>query len=162
MCCIFFNIFFLMWSPKKYAECAKFLSNQIPFNLWPAKVRGMFVSKDFLTYAQRMTMVCFLYGNGCPNDYIHVLLHKRLRDKAAFTHVGSLISSIESKKFDHLWYYYNVHIGDYLFLNGSVAPQQQSFSRMYVLWDKHCHKIWCNENRYPTMEEETKFFKNDL
>ena len=151
----------LLWSPKKYAECAKFLSIQIPFNLWPAKIRRIFVSKSFLTYRERMTMVCFLYGNGCPNEFIHVLLHKRLRDNSAFTHVKSLISSIESKNFDHLWYYYNVHVEDYLFLNGMVAPQQQSFSRMFVLWDMHCHKIRCNENRYPTMEEELMFFQNN-
>lgn len=150
-----------MWSPKEYAKCAKFLSNHIPFNLWPVKVRRVFVSKNFLTYNQRMTMVCFFYGNGCPNDFIHILLHKRLRDRSALIHIDSLISSIESKKFDHLWYYYNVHHGDYFFLNGFVAPQQQSFSRLFVLWDKHCHKTWCSENRYPTMQEEFKFFQNE-
>jgi hypothetical protein len=134
------------------------LNNQMPLSEWPRNILSMYTSQGTLSFQQRMTMVCFLIGNGCPEYDVPILLKHKLRDHAAMVHITTLLKSVNSGSYDSRWFYYNVHYKDYYYLNGKLASVL-SQARLINVWNEYCHEVWRTQGRYPTMKEEQEFFQ---
>ena len=133
---------------------------QVPVHTWPSHIRESYFSKQFISFQQRMSAVCFFYGNGCSPTDIKTILLPKLRDKSAVQHIDSMITSILSANYDTTWYYYNVHMDDYVYLNGTFCSKRKTDSRIYNLWDSHCQVYYRRYGRYPTLDEEEQFFSS--
>lgn len=147
-----------MTSHPDFVEASRRVSIQTPVLSWPPYIRNAYFSPQPISFQQRMSMVCFFYGNGCSPQDIVTILRPKLRDRSAIQHVDSVIASVASESYDAKWFYYNVHLNDYMYLNGNLCSTRQSDARIFNLWDSYCDESRRLRGRYPTLKEEEDFF----
>ena len=86
----------------------------------------LIILENHLNRTQRISVVCFLVGNGILDEnLIMCLIRNKLKDKSAFNHMRATIKDVMSNKYDDIWTYFNVSERCILYLNGNVAFEEQ-------------------------------------
>lgn len=106
---------------SKWIEALKFLDINCPRSEWPPVMRRTLFRGTTICMKERMRIVTFLFCNGVVESIIHVLLQPVLKDESAKRHVKSLLKDLKSNNFDSKWFYYNVNLHDFLYLNGKLC-----------------------------------------
>lgn len=101
-----------------WCEALGFLEAFCPRKDWPLRIRTTLFKGTTICYKERLLLTVFLYGNGVPDKHIRVLLQPVLRDRASAEHVNTILADVKGCNYDNIWYYFNVHRKDYLYLNG--------------------------------------------
>ena len=68
---------------------------------------------------------------------------------------------LESGRFNGVDYYYDVRRSEWLYQGGhaNLARRPPSEAvRLYTAWEAECQRVWRQEGRYPTLEEQCAFF----
>ena len=67
------------------------------------------------------------------------------------------LADLKSGKYDHEYFYFDVHAGDWLFLCGTVnwrhAPPGP-LARALLVWERECARVHRTEERWPTLAEQ--------
>ena len=130
------------------------------FHKWPDREYNLFFGGDFLAYIDRICLVCFLFGNGCRDEWIIGFTWPRLRDDSARRHVSSILDAIRAGSYDFRWYYFNLENQVFYYLNGRrntdrMPPQQ--FMALANAWEERQAQLTRDEGRYASLTEQDAF-----
>lgn len=134
---------------------------------WREQEWIIFNGEHVLRRRERFKLVLHLKANGCDDEWIKAAVFPRLRDGDArkvhkrWKHVDSILSDIDSGKYDHKWVYHSLRDNDFKYLSGDVCtsrPAPQPLARLMNAWDAEIQRVVRTEGRYPTMPEQDCFF----
>ena len=129
---------------------------------WPPHMRQRFCGEDELKNKDRISLVTFLYGNGCRSRDISAALAPRLGGKRKKrTHVEALLVDVSSRKYDRKWYYYCLRRCDWYFLCGELKSDRhppQRLARTIEEWEIYTWQMRHRDGRFPSLAEQDEFF----
>ena len=128
---------------------------------WPDEESRIIFFSTVFTYQERLTALTFLYGNLQDARLVYAALYPQFGvDSRAHDHAQRFLADLASGKYDLKYFYFDVHAGDWLFLNGMVnvrhAPPSQ-LARVLHAWERECARVERAEGRWPTLAEQRAF-----
>ena len=146
---------------KRYVQTMNGLKAFLPFQDWPDKMVSLFFGAHTICYRQRLSLACFLAGNGVTHDDINTLLQTRLRDRSAQMHLAAILKAISDGTYDHKWYYFDVRQQDHVYLNGrpyGEARGRYFYTRQLNEWETYVSRYHARNGIYPTLQMQEQFF----
>ena len=126
---------------------------------WPDnEYRVIFLSTVF-TYTERLTSLTFLYGNLRDADLVYTALYPQI-GVDGHDHARRFLADLRSGKYDLKYFHFDVHAGDWLFLNGVVNTRRtppSQLARTLLAWERECARVRRTEKRWPTLAEQRAF-----
>lgn len=85
---------------------------------WPTHIQELLLSSSRLAHKERLTVVCFLVGNGARRRDISIILGHYTADAK---HVESIITDALSNRYDSRWYFFCLRRQLLCYLNGNAV-----------------------------------------
>ena len=128
---------------------------------WPEEEYNIIFLADKFTYSQRITLLTFLYGNLRDGGLVYAAIYPQIGvDPRDHDHAQRFLADLASGKYNHKYFYFDVHAGEWLFLSGTVnlrhAPPSP-LARALLAWEWECARMRRTEKRWPTLAEQRAF-----
>ena len=128
---------------------------------WPEEEYNIIFLADKFTYSQRITVLTFLYGNLRDGGLVYAAIYPQIGvDPRDHDHAQRFLADLASGKYNHKYFYFDVHAGEWLFLSGTVnlrhAPPSP-LARALLAWEWECARMRRTEKSWPTLAEQRAF-----
>jgi len=110
----------------------KLINGDVFYDLksWPAGLKRLFWKKP-TSDVETFQLMLFLYGNGCEMELAEKWIVSSLAwcennsySRKRLYQINWIYSSLEGRNYNSKWYFFDIHKGYYIFLDGKKVEKQ--------------------------------------